>query len=46
MSMIGRYIADKFRKQAREYGYLSAAKRLKKQGIPLEMALQILVYAK
>lgn len=45
MNLIGQYIAAKFRKQAREYGYETAAKRLRKQGIPLDMALLILIYA-
>lgn len=45
MSLIGKFIVSKFRKHAVEFGYESAARRLRKQGIPLEMALQILVYA-
>lgn len=46
MTIIGQFIADKFRKHAREHGYESAARRLRKQGIPLQMALHILIYAR
>ena len=46
MSLIGRYITQKFRLAARESGYLAAAKRLRKQGFPLSIALDILIYAK
>lgn len=45
MSMIGAYICNKFRSHARECGYESAARRLRKQAIPIEIALSILIYA-
>lgn len=46
MSLIGQYIVKKFRQSAREHGYISAAKRLRKQGIPCWLALEILLFAK
>lgn len=46
MTFIGRYIIQKFRHAARQSGYETAARRLRKQGIPLEIALDILLFAK
>ena len=39
----GRWIVGKARRQAAEVGYQQAAKNLRKQGIPLNVALIILL---
>jgi hypothetical protein len=39
----GRWIVGKARQQAREVGYQQAARNLRKQGVPLSIALVILL---
>jgi hypothetical protein len=39
----GRWIVGKARQQAREVGYQQAARNLRKQGVPLPIALVILL---
>jgi hypothetical protein len=39
----GRWIVGKARQQARESGYQQAARNLRKQGVPLSLALVILL---
>lgn len=41
--MIVRFIQAKYRKQAKESGYYQAARNLRKQGFPLELARAILL---
>lgn len=38
----GRWLADKARKQAATLGVQQAARNLRKQGVPIELALAIL----
>lgn len=45
MSAIGRYYAQKYRAQAAISGYEQAARNLRKQGTPIEIALLILLFA-
>lgn len=39
---LGNWLANKYRKQAKELGTFRAATNMRKQGIPIEFALQIL----
>ena len=39
----GRWIVGKARQQAREAGYQQASRNLRKQGVPLSLALVILL---
>lgn len=39
--MIGLWVRCKYRRLAEEVGYYQAAKNLRKQGVPLEIALAI-----
>lgn len=41
-SAVGAYFIDKYRKGAAERGYGVVAAQLRKQGVPLNMALRIL----
>lgn len=41
---VGRWLADKVRRQAAEVGVQQAARNLRKQGAPLEVALALLVW--
>jgi hypothetical protein len=41
---IGEFFVNKYRAQARKSGFFQAATNLRKQGVPLETALLILVH--
>ncbi len=41
--IIGYWVCVKFRARAKKHGYFATATSLRKQGIPLEVALMILV---
>lgn len=42
-SLIGNYVINKYRKQARRSGVRAAANNMRKQGYPLALALIVLV---
>ncbi len=42
-AVIGWWLVNKYQQQAAANGFLAAAKNLRKQGVPLEAALLILV---
>jgi hypothetical protein len=41
-SIVGQFLIEKYQRQARESGYHNAARNLRKQGVPLDVALVIL----
>jgi hypothetical protein len=41
-TLAGRWLCQRYRAAAKAKGYLAAAKRLRKQGVPLFMALRVL----
>lgn len=42
--LVGEWFFAKYRRQAAETGVARVAKNLRKQGVPIEVALAILVY--
>jgi hypothetical protein len=42
INLVGKWFAEKVRRQQAELGTLKAAKNLRKQGVPIEIALLIL----
>lgn len=43
LNMVGLWLTSKARRQARDLGYQCAARNLRKQGVPLHLALSILL---